>query len=403
MVAAGLVGPIALTADLHQPARAWHFYAQTRFGSVMVWRLSAAAVQPALHAVRLAAAKACPGTARRRRGQDSPPCRCSAWGSWSGHVWLRPSLAGRPERAQHRPTPDSRPWRWRLARSGIPWLPWLLTLSAVLGAQSALLLLNRLLAGWHTQTESTLLRQSGWTLGLLALSLLGWALFGGASAEAAALYQLDPSWRLAAHWLLLTLGLAGLLMLLRPRISARLSLWGWRCWGCTWWGLRWLVLIQGQLAPKYGAGVYLYEIAWGPAGARHSRHLRSAAGPAGGPSRSWCTPLFPRHQGIHNFCTRGTLMDHSKRKFLRAPPSPAVPGCSSPVTATPSSRWRLASPPAARASRPGSHPWQLAGRGVPGRRAGAAPTRPSGLPTPCASAAGPCAECGLASTTSATR
>ncbi|MGL6442131.1 hypothetical protein ACSZNM_06625 [Aeromonas hydrophila] len=31
-------------------------------------------------------------------------------------------------------------------------------------------------------------------------------------------------------------------------------------------GLRWLVLIQGQLAPKYGAGVYLYEIAWGPAG-----------------------------------------------------------------------------------------------------------------------------------------
>ena len=86
-----------------------------------------------------------------------------------------------------------------------PWLPWLLTLSAVLGAQSALLLLNRLLAGWGAQTESTLLRQSGWTLGLLALSLLGWALFGGASAaEAAALYRLDPSWRLAAHWLLLT-------------------------------------------------------------------------------------------------------------------------------------------------------------------------------------------------------
>ncbi|MFM5586126.1 hypothetical protein ACET65_03860 [Aeromonas rivipollensis] len=32
------------------------------------------------------------------------------------------------------------------------------------------------------------------------------------------------------------------------------------------WGLRWLVLIQGQLVPKYGAGVYLYDIAWGPAG-----------------------------------------------------------------------------------------------------------------------------------------
>ncbi|MNY09198.1 Tetrathionate reductase subunit C [compost metagenome] len=149
-----------------------------------------------------------------------------------------------------------------------PWLPWLLTLSAVLGAQSALLLLNRLLAGWRAQTESTLLHQSGWTLGLLALSLLGWALFGGASAaEAAALYRLDPSWRLAAHWLLLTLGLASLLMLVRRRIPARLSLWGLALLGLHLvWGLRWLVLIQGQLAPKYGAGVYLYEIAWGPAG-----------------------------------------------------------------------------------------------------------------------------------------
>ena len=93
-------------------------------------------------------------------------------------------------------------------------------------------------------------------------------MLGGASAaEAAALYLLDPSWRPAAHWLLLTLGLASLLMLVHRRISARLSLWGLALLGLHLvWGLRWLVLIQGQLVPKYGAGVYVYQIAWGPAG-----------------------------------------------------------------------------------------------------------------------------------------
>ena len=188
-----------------------------------------------------------------------------------------------------------RPWRWRRARSGIPLVALAADPERRAGAQSALLLLNRLLAGWRAQTESTLLRQSGWTLGLLALSLLGWALLGGASAaEAAALYRLDPSWHLAAHWLLLTLGLAGLLMLVRRRISARLSLWGLALLGLhLMWGLRWLVLIQGQLAPKYGAGVYLYEIAWGPRCARHSRHLRSAAGPAGGPLGAGAPLCFP--------------------------------------------------------------------------------------------------------------
>ncbi|MNZ85262.1 Tetrathionate reductase subunit C [compost metagenome] len=147
-------------------------------------------------------------------------------------------------------------------------MPWLLALSALLAAQSALLLLNRLLAGWQQGTEAGLLRQIRPTLALLVLSLLGWALFGGASAaEASALYRLDPSWRLAAHWLLLTLGLLGLLLLAGHRFSPRLQTWGLGLLALHLvWGLRWLVLIQGQLAPKYGAGVYVYQIAWGPAG-----------------------------------------------------------------------------------------------------------------------------------------
>lgn len=271
MMGAGLVAPIALTADLHQPARAWHFYAQTRFTSVM-WYGAYLLPLFSLLSMLLGWLLLRPALARRGEEHDrvAALARLLCLGSWPGDPWLKPlalmaALSGlsialytglETMAVQARPL-------WHT-----PWLPWLLALSALLAAQSALLLLNRLLAGWQQHTEAGLLRQIRPTLALLALSLLGWALFGGASAaEASALYRLDPSWRLAAHWLLLTLGLLCLLLLAGPRLSASLQTWGLGLLALHLvWGLRWLVLIQGQLVPKYGAGVYLYDIAWGPAG-----------------------------------------------------------------------------------------------------------------------------------------
>lgn len=273
MMGAGLVAPIALTADLHQPARAWHFYAQTRFGSIM-WYGAYLLPLFSLLSMLLGWLLLRPALASRGQGGDAIArlARLLCLGTWSGQVWLKPlsllaALSGLSIALYtgfETMVVAARPL-WHT-----PWLPWLLIISALLGAQSALLLLNRLLTGWSKQTESILLRQSRWTLGLLALSLLGWALFGGASAaEASALYRLDPSWRLAARWLLLTLSLLGALMLVGI-VTRRTQ--PWRLWGLALlslhlvWGLRWLVLIQGQLAPKYGAGVYLYQIAWGPQG-----------------------------------------------------------------------------------------------------------------------------------------
>lgn len=273
MMGAGVVAPIALTADLHQPARAWHFYAQTRFSSIM-WYGAYLLPLFSLLSMLLGWLLLRPALAQRGEGDDA--MARLAWllclGSWSGESWLKPlsllaALSGLSialYTGLETMVVAARPL-WHT-----PWLPWLLVISALLGAQGALMLLNRLLAGWRAQTESTLLRQSRWTLALLALSLLGWALFGGASAaEASALYRLDPSWQLAARWLLLTLCLLGALMLVGSVTHRAQS---WRLWGLALlslhlvWGLRWLVLIQGQLAPKYGAGVYLYQIAWGPQG-----------------------------------------------------------------------------------------------------------------------------------------
>ncbi|WP_461606680.1 NrfD/PsrC family molybdoenzyme membrane anchor subunit [Aeromonas rivipollensis] len=271
MMGAGVVAPIALTADLHQPARAWHFYAQTRFGSIM-WYGAYLLPLFSLLSMLLGWLLIRPNLARRGEERDrvAALARLLCLGSWSGERWLKPlallaALSGLSialYTGLETMVVAARPL-WHTS-----WLPWLLALSALLAAQSALLLLNRLLAGWQQHTEAGLLRQIRPTLGLLALSLLGWALFGGASAaEASALYRLDPSWRLAAHWLLLTLALLGLLLLAGHRFSPRLQTWGLGLLALHLvWGLRWLVLIQGQLAPKYGAGVYVYQIAWGPAG-----------------------------------------------------------------------------------------------------------------------------------------
>jgi len=271
MMGAGVVAPIALTADLHQPARAWHFYAQTRFTSIM-WYGAYLLPLFSLLSMLFGWLLIRPNLARRGEEHDrvAALARLLCLGNWSGEPWLKPlalmailsGLSIALYTGLETMVVEARPL-WHT-----PWLPWLLALSALLAAQSALLLLNRLLAGWQQGTEAGLLRQIRPTLALLAFSLLGWALFGGASAaEASALYRLDPSWRLAAHWLLLALALLGLLLLAGHRFSPRLQTWGLALLALHLvWGLRWLVLIQGQLVPKYGAGVYLYQIAWGPAG-----------------------------------------------------------------------------------------------------------------------------------------
>ncbi|MGL5038659.1 MAG: NrfD/PsrC family molybdoenzyme membrane anchor subunit [Aeromonas sp.] len=273
MIVTGIVAPIALTADLHQPARAWHFYAQTRFSSIMwygAYLLPLFSVLSVLFGWLLLR----PIFAARAEfaGSHEWVAQLAKWlclGRWSGDRWLKPlsliaALSGLSialYTGMETMAVIARPF-WHTA-----WLPELLGVSAILAALGGLLLLNRLLAGWQQETELRLVRQCRIVLLLLAGSLIGWLLFGGASAEQAALrYTMDPNWRRAAGWLLLSLVLlAGLLM--RGRNIAR-----WQVWGIALlalqlpWGLRWLVLIQGQLMPKYGAGIYPYQMGWGPEG-----------------------------------------------------------------------------------------------------------------------------------------
>ena len=91
------MAPIALTADLHQPARAWHFYAQTRVGSVM-WYGAYLLPLFSLLSMLLGWLLLRPALARRGAEGDKIArlARLLCLGSWSGHVWLRPSLCWPP-------------------------------------------------------------------------------------------------------------------------------------------------------------------------------------------------------------------------------------------------------------------------------------------------------------------
>lgn len=98
-------------------------------------------------------------------------------------------------------------------------------------------------------------------------------------------------------------------------------------------------------------------------------------------------------------------MDHSKRKFLKGA---AIAGGTGLFVAGYSDTLKqvatgLATGSSGKPTRDPIHGNSLAVEYRVDERGSCTPTRTSGLPTPCASAAGPCAECGLASTTSATR
>lgn len=270
MLTAGIVAPIALLADLHQPLRAWHFYAQVRPDS---WMWYGAFLLPVFSGTSalfawLLLRQYLPLRSDVQHDKLMRIASVIRLGDWSSDKWLKPvaiitalsasSIAlytGMETMAV-----KARPL-WHTY-----WLPVLMATSALLAACGTLAILNRLLKGYQQSTQNSLLLWIRASFGLFALCLIGWAIFdNGSSTEAALLLQTSPSWQLAAIWVLVTLAVLALLLAIRhlPNIvilivsltSVHLA-----------WGFRWIVLIQAQTDPKYGAGTYFYTLPWGPEG-----------------------------------------------------------------------------------------------------------------------------------------
>lgn len=249
LATAAITAPVALLADLHQPARFWHFYAHITPWS---WMSVGALLLPAFVTLALGL--------------------CLAW--WlDARRWLRPlslllalsALGILVYTGAEVAVVRARPL-WHTA-----WVPLNLALTAWLATIGALLILARWTEAGHLPAVRAWLGRIGLGLSLaLLLAALAWLTHGiltdsPSLATARRLYQQFPIWHisLALSVLLGALMLAGwcLPRLWLHRRHGPLLMGLGAC--ATAWAFRWALFMGVQGVPKYGAGLYLHDMPWG--------------------------------------------------------------------------------------------------------------------------------------------
>ncbi|WP_417606420.1 NrfD/PsrC family molybdoenzyme membrane anchor subunit [Oceanimonas baumannii] len=252
-----LVGPVALLADLHQPARFWHFYTQLTPSS---WMWLGALILPVFVTLALIITLSLLRTHLRF---EQP------WLKW----WLNLPF-----------WPQGRLLTWlvwlcALSAVGIllytgmeimvvrsrplwhtGWLPVNLLLTALLALVGLLMMLECLQP--LGQNTALLRRTLVMVLAALTVTMLLWAVTGhwqdsGSWQEAQRLFVHFPFWR---HLMFLSVAGGMVLWLLAVwRMNSPLSSFDLLPAGlailCA-WGFRWVVLMNVQTVPKYGAGLY---------------------------------------------------------------------------------------------------------------------------------------------------
>lgn len=244
-----ITAPVSLLADLHQPARFWHFYAHFTPWS---WMSMGAVLLPIFVMLSLGL--------------------CLAW--WRGSQrWMRivsvPLILSALSIVIYTGAEISIVRARPLWNN--PWVPVNLALTAWLASVSAALLLTLCVpAGRNIAVRAWL-----GTLGLfLSLALLAvatvWVVSGyvmqtPSFLEALDLYRNFPIWRTSIR-LSVVLGVIVLAMWLRPGwwLQSRITLVllaGAACAAA--WGFRWALFMGVQGVPKYGAGLYVYSMPLG--------------------------------------------------------------------------------------------------------------------------------------------
>lgn len=254
LLVTAVAAPVSLLADLHQPARFWHFYAHFTPWS---WMSLGSLLLPTFVGLSLA--------------------MCAAW--WLGRTgWTRvlapllivSALSVSIYTGAEIMVVRSRPL-WNTA-----WVPLNLALTGWLATVGVMFVLERFLpSALRPGTEALqTLRRLGLGLALvLLLSALAWAAVGWFSASpsfraALRLWRDFPVWRVGMV-LSAVGGLAVLVALLRGR--QRLVAWGYTLvlglgLAASAWAFRWALFMSVQGVPKFGAGLYLYTMPLGSDG-----------------------------------------------------------------------------------------------------------------------------------------
>ena len=284
LAVSAIAAPVSLLADLHQPARFWHFYAHFTSWS---WMSVGALLLPAFIGLSLA--------------------MCASW--WLGRPgWMRllapllvvSALTIVVYTGAEVMVVRARPlWNTR-------WLPVTLALTGWLATVGVMFIIERFLPARLRPDAGALqlLRVLGLGLaGALALATLSWLTLGlvarSPSVQAAArLWQDFPVWRIGMVASAIG-GVAVLVALLRGR--QRLAAPGYTLvlglgLAASAWAFRWALFMSVQSVPKFGAGLYLYTMPLGGDG------LMGMLGVAGlcvalVALASWALELFPARQG----------------------------------------------------------------------------------------------------------
>ncbi|HIE4389613.1 TPA: tetrathionate reductase subunit TtrC [Serratia liquefaciens] len=263
-VVSGTVAPLALSADLHQPARIWHFYAHftpwswMSLGSLflplftlLVMSYFALLIRSQLRAETL------PFWARWL--QIFPAWREEKWLRWVALATLLSAASILLYTGREVSVLRAQPLWYSL------WLPWLLLLTAVQAVPP-------LLACWLRHEPQWQPRLAGYqavSLLLLCFSCLGWWLDG--STSSAALHRLASQgvvWRLAGIAVVVSiLLLLALAWRVRSQALGAKGLLG-QCMVALLlcWGVRWLLLMQTQTLPKFNVLANPYVLPLGSEG-----------------------------------------------------------------------------------------------------------------------------------------
>lgn len=263
-VVSGTVAPLALSADLHQPARIWHFYAHftpwswMSLGSLFLplFTLLVMSYFALLMRSRLRA-ETLPFWARWL--QIFPAWREEKWLRWVALATLLSAASILLYTGREVSVLRAQPLWYSL------WLPWLLLLTAMQAVPP-------LLACWLRHEPQWQPRLAGYqavSLLLLCFSCLGWWLDG--STSSAALHRLASQgvvWRLAGIAVVVSiLLLLALAWRVRSQALGAKGLLG-QCMVALLlcWGVRWLLLMQTQTLPKFNVLTNPYVLPLGSEG-----------------------------------------------------------------------------------------------------------------------------------------
>jgi len=252
LLVSAIAAPVSLLADLHQPGRFWHFYAHITPWS---WMWLGALLLPVFVSLALLF------------------CAVWWWGRMGGLRVVAAALALSALSILVYTGAEVMVLRSRPLWHTV-FLPLNFALTAWLGALGAMFLVGRWLpGGLRALPVDALRRLSVTAVAMIALGAGAWAVLGmlglDASFDAALrLFAAFPVWRLSLAGAVMTaFCIVALLQrpsrtLAAPLPSAALAL---TMLGAA-WIFRWVVFMSVQGVPKYGAGLYLYEMPWGSDG-----------------------------------------------------------------------------------------------------------------------------------------